>query len=211
MVKDQINSKNFCEKNFGNEKGKIPKQKFELKNETRIEERDGIDQANLVFAYHVPKADDKKNYAAQILNTLMAGGMSSRLFIEIREKRNLVYAVKGNSEINKDFAYSLIYAGTMKENVEKVRKLILEEFRKVAKDLDEKELNEVKTQLIGNYKISMEDSQNQMVNLLLSETAGDVKEFYEYEKNISEVKLKDVKDLAKKATEKYSFFALVPK
>ena len=51
----------------------------------------------------------------------------------------------------------------------------------------------------------------QMVNLLASEISGDAKEFYEYEKNISEVKLKDVKDLAKKAIEKYSFFALVPK
>jgi len=64
--------------------------------------------------------------------------------------------------------------------------------------------------LIGQYKISMEDSQNQMIGLLASEICGDAREFYEYEKNISEVKLEDVRDLAKKAKEKYSFFALVP-
>ena len=56
----------------------------------------------------------------------------------------------------------------------------------------------------------MEDSQNQMVNLLAYEIDGNAKEFYDYEKNISAVNLKDVKELAKKAKEKFSFFALVP-
>ena len=200
----------FAERNFGNEKGKVPGQKFELKNETKIEKRKDIDQANLVFAYHSPLAGDKKSYAAQVLSVLMAGGMSSRLFQEIREKRNLAYAVKGDCDSAKDYAYSLVYVGTTKENVGKVKKLILEEFDKVAKTLKEAELNEVKGQMIGNHQISMEDSQNQMVNLLLYEIDGDAKKFYEFEKNISEVKLEDVKDLAKKAREKFSFFALVP-
>ena len=74
--------------------------------------------------------------------------------------------------------------------------------------MDEDELNEIKEQLIGNYQISMEDSQNQMVNLLMNEIDGNAEEFYEFEKNISEVKLSDVKDLAK--MKNYSFFALVP-
>ena len=198
----------FAEKNFGKIKGKIPTQKFNLKSESKIEKRQGIDQANLVFAYHVPLAGDKKCYAAQVLSTLMAGGMSSRLFSEIREKRNLAYAVKGDANINKDFAYNMIYVGTTKENVEIVKKLILQEFEKVVADLGEEELKEIKEQLIGNYQISMEDSQNQMINLLGHEINGNAEEFYEFEKNISDVKLSDVKDLAK--LRDYSFFALVP-
>ncbi len=198
----------FVKKNFGGGKGKIPSQKFKLKNELKIEKRKGIDQANLVFAYHVPLADDRKCYAAKVLSTLLAEGMSSRLFSEIREKRNLAYAVKGQSDVNKDFAYNLIYVGTTKESLEKVKELVLEEFKKVALNLGEKELKQIKEQLIGNYQISMEDSQNQMVNLLMYEIDGDAKKFYEFEKNISEVKLKDVKDLAKIGN--YSFFALVP-
>jgi len=200
----------FAEKNFGDKKGEVPMQKFNLKNETKTEKRSGLDQASLVFAYHVPLANDKKNYAAGVLSALMAEGSSSRLFSEIREKRNLAYAIKGDSSINKNFSYNFIYAGTMKENVEEVKELILGEFKKVSESLDEKELNSVKEQLIGQYKISMEDSQNQMIGLLASEICGDAREFYEYEKNISEVKLEDVRDLAKKAKEKYSFFALVP-
>ena len=201
----------FAEKNFGNEKGKIPFEKFELENNSKVEERGGIDQANLVFAHHVPTAGDKRSYAAVVLNALMAGGMSSRLFAEIREKRNLAYSVKGDSNINKTFAYNLIYVGTMKKNVEKIKKLILEEFGKVAISLEEKELNQIKEQLIGNYQISMEDSQQQMVNLLAYELHGNAKEFYNFEKDVLKVKLEDVKKLALDAKNDYSFFALVPK
>ncbi len=198
----------FAEKNFGNIKGHVSKIKFSPKNNLKIEKRKGIDQANLIFAYHVPLASDKKSYAAEVLGTLMAGGMSSRLFSEIREKRNLAYSVKGDSSISKFFAYNSIYVGTTKEKVELVKKIILEEFKKVAENLTEKELNQTKEQLIGNYHISMEDSQMQMINLLLHEIDGNAHEFYDFEKNISEVKLKDVKFLAK--IKKYSFLALVP-
>lgn len=198
----------FAEKNFSNKKGKIPKFKIKPKNKIKIEKRKGIDQANMIFAYHVPLSTDKKNHAAQVLSTLMAGGMSSRLFGEIREKRNLAYAVKGGSAINQDYAYNLIYVGTMKENVEKVKKLILEEFKKVSEGLAEKELEEIKEQIVGNHQISMEDSENQMTHLLLHEIDGNAKTFYDFEKNIRAVELKDVKDLAK--IKNYSFFALVP-
>ena len=200
----------FAEEKFCKEKGKVPKFKIREKNQISIERRKGIDQANLVFAYHVPLAGNKKSYTAHILSTLMAGGMSSRLFSEIREKRNLAYVVKGASSINKDFAYNLVYVGTSPKNVEQVKKLILEEFEKVSKSLAEKEFNEVKEQIIGNYHISMEDSQSQMINLLSSEMEGNAKKFYEFEKRIRSVKLKEVKELAKKAKKKYSFFALVP-
>lgn len=198
----------FAENNFGDEKGNVPNFEIVLKNESKIEKRKGIDQANLVFAYHVPLADDKKNFAAQILNTLMAGGMSSRLFSEIRDKRNLAYAIKGDEDINKDFAYNLVYVGTSKENVEVVKELILKEFKDVAENLTEEEFRQVKEQIIGNYEISMEDSQTQMVNLLFNEINGNAQDFYDFEKNILEVELKDVKDLAK--IKNYSFFALIP-
>ncbi len=198
----------FAEKNFGEMKGEIPSIGFSEKNEIKMEKRKGIDQTNLIFAYHVPLADDKKSYAAETLGTLMAGGMSSRLFSEIREKRNLAYAVKGESNITKFFAYNVIYVGTKKENVELVKKIILEEFKKVAENLTEKELNETKEQLVGNYNISMEESQTQLVNLLMHEIDGNAERFYDFEDNINAVKLKDVKELAN--IKDYSFLALMP-
>jgi predicted Zn-dependent peptidase len=198
----------FAEKNFGNEKGMVLQFKIKKRNASTIEKRKGIDQANLVFAFHVPTASEKKSYAAQALACVVGGGMSSRLFAEIREKRNLAYSVQGRSNIEKDFAYNFIYVGTTKENVEKVKELILEELKKVSKELGEKELNDVKEQLTGNYQIAMEDSQMQLVELLTEEIRGNAEGFYDFEKKIKEVKLEDVKELAK--IKDYSFFALVP-
>ena len=198
----------FAENNFGKGKSRINKQKITLKNREKIEKRKGIDQANVVLAFHSPFSTDKKIYAAKVLMTIMAYGMSSRLFREIREKRNLAYAIFGDTNANKDFSYSYIYVGTAKEKLEENKKIILDEFRKVANELTEKELESTKNQLMGNYKISMENSETQMNFLLFYEIDREVKEFYDFEKNIRAVKLKDVKNLAK--IRKYSFFALVP-
>ncbi len=202
---------NFLERNFSNKKGKIPKQKIILKNDFKIEKRKGIDQANIVFAHHVPFRNSKDKAAAKVLGTLMAGGMSSRLFSEIREKRNLAYAVKGDFELHNEYAYNWIYVGTDKKNVEEIKKLILKEYGKVFRELGEEELETIKTQLTGQYKISMEDSQVQMVNLIASEIQGKAEDFYNFDKEIKKVKLKDVKVLAKKVFQgDFSYFALVP-
>ena len=202
----------FAEKNWPSrvEKNKVKIKKSEAikRNKIKLEKRKGIDQANFVFAHHVPLSTDKKSYAAYVLNALMAGGMSSRLFSEIREKRNLAYAVKGDSEITKDFAYNIIYVGTTKDKISKIKNIILKEFKKVSQKLNEKELKQIKEQLIGNYQISTEDSQLQLASLLMHEIDGNAKELYDFEKNIRVVKLKDVKELAK--IKKYSLFALVP-
>ncbi len=203
----------FAQKNFGSAKlrmGKVPQYKVVLKNENKIEKRKGIDQANLVFGHHVPLCHDEKNYAAHILNAIMAGGMSSRLFAEIREKRNLAYAVKGDCNISDKFAYNIIYVGTTKENVEKVKELIIKEYEDVSKNLKQDEVDEAINQLVGNYKISMEDSQIQMVSLMAHEIDKDIDSFYEYEKHIKKVKLADVKKLAGDAIKSHSLFALVP-
>src|SRR3990167_9261590 len=136
----------FAEKNFSGKKEIAFKHKIVKRNGSKIEKRKGIDQANLILAYHFPTSDKKISHAANVLNVLMAGGMSSRLFHEIREKRNLAYAIRGDSAILRDFSYCLIYAGVKKENVALVKKLILEEFKKVSKEIDEKELSRIKEQ-----------------------------------------------------------------
>ena len=101
-----------------------------------------------------------------------------------------------------------MYIGTTPENVSKVKKLILEEFEKVSKELEEKELNSIKEQIIGNYFISQEESHSILMDLLVSEIKGDAKESEKFIENIKSVKLEDVKKLAK--IKDYSFFALVP-
>jgi len=197
----------FCEKNLNKSCLKIQEPKILLKNEQRTDKRHGVDQANMILAYHTIAANDKLSYATQVLSCLMVGGMSSRLFQEIREKRNLAYAVKGGYAGGKRYGYNTIFVGTSPDNIEKVKKLILEEFKKV-KDIKESELNQVKEQLIGNGKISKEDSQGQMLDLLFNEIWDDATNSYKYEEEIRKVKMGDVKKLA--SFNQYSFIALVP-
>lgn len=198
----------FAERNFGNNKGKSPVFKIRKRNATRIEKRKGISQAHIVFSYHSPLYNDRRKHASTVLSSLMTHGMSSRLFIEIREKRNLAYTINSFSDINKYFSYHMVYVGTLKDKIHEVKRLILDEFKKVSETLTETELNQVKEQIIGNHKIFIEDSLHQMSTLLFYESQGKAEDFYDFEKHIRSVRLKDVKELAK--IKKYSFFALVP-
>lgn len=193
---------------FPSTKSKIPKTRI-VKSGYRqvIEKRKGIDQANLVFSYHAPTMQDKKIYAQQILSTIMAGGMSSRLFHEIRNKRGLAYAVKGFLEVNKDYGYDMIYIGTVKEKIKEVKELIVKEFRKI-KGMEKREMDETKERLIGLKEVETEESRNTMTSLLFSENAGDANEYYKSIERINAVKLEDVKKLAR--LKGYSFVALVP-
>ena len=122
---------NYLEKSFKKRGKRFPLRKFELVNMEKIEVRKGIDQANIVFAFHAPLAKDKNSYACYLLATIMASGMSSRLFSEIREKRNLAYAIKGELNVNRDFSYFYVYIGAKKENVNLIKQLIIDEFKKV--------------------------------------------------------------------------------
>jgi predicted Zn-dependent peptidase len=199
----------FVKKNFGNQKGKVSQFKIVEKNGSKIEKRRGIDQASLILGFHSPKSNQKGSSATKLLVTLMSKGLSSRLFREIREKRNLAYSIWGHSDLTTKYGFSKIYIGTSKENVLKVKKLILEEFKKVSENMTEFELEQVKEQMIGHWQISMEDSDRQLTSLLFSEIEdGNAKEFYDFEKKIRAVKLEDVKKLAR--IKKYSFFVLEP-
>ena len=178
-----------------------------LRNGELIEKRKGIDQANVVLGYHVPTLQDKNRYCAEILNVILAGGMSSRLFSEIREKRGLAYAVKGFLEQDKNYGHGMIYVGTTKESVKKVRELILKGMKGMQK-LEKRDFEEAKEQLIGLKSVMDEDSSQVMISLISEENAGNVEEHYNYDERISAVKLKDVQELAK--LKDYSFIALVP-
>jgi predicted Zn-dependent peptidase len=200
----------FIERSFEKNNGKTEAPKIALNKKSLILKRKGIGQANLVLAFHTPKAKDKKHYAAKVLACLMGGGLSSRLFIEIREKRNLAYGVKAECVADKDYGFTLVYVGTTKDKVKEVKKIILDEFEKVSKELDEKELSSIKEQLIGHFEVLREDSEKVLAFLLYSEVAGNIADIEKFEENIRAVKLDDVKKLARDVKKNYSFLALLP-
>ena len=192
---------------FPKNKKEISFVKIFLKNGKLIKKRKGIDQAHLVLGFHMPKLNDKYRYAAEIFDSILGGGMSSKLFQEIREKRGLCYSVRSNLEQSRDYSYETIYVGTTKEKIIEVKKLILKEIKKL-KDLKQTELNEAKEKLIGLREINKEKSELSMFELLHEEIGGNAGNYYKYEENVDKVRLEDVRRLSK--LNGYSFVALVP-
>ena len=177
------------------------------KNGSLIEKRKGIDQAHLVLGFHMPKLNDKNRYAAEIFDSILVGGMSSKLFQEIREKRGLCYAIRSELEQSKDYAHEMIYSGTVKEKVREIKELILKEIKKLY-GLKKAELEETKEKLIGLRKVNSEKCDATMVELLQEEIGGNAENYYNYEKEINKVKLEDVRNLSK--LKGFSFVVLVP-
>jgi predicted Zn-dependent peptidase len=199
----------YFEKAFEKKPGKLMFKEIKKKNAQIKEEREGIDQAHLIFAVHSPLSNEKDFYAMQVLDAYLAEGMSSKMFLKIREEKGLAYAIRSSMNNEKSYSYYTIYVGTMKDKVEEVKKLILEEFKKVEKEMNEKDLNEAKTRLIGLRRVSSEESANVMNSLMYEEVAGKAEDYYEYEKKVMAVKLEDVKKLAK--IKKYSTAEILPK
>ncbi|MEK6928455.1 MAG: pitrilysin family protein [Nanoarchaeota archaeon] len=200
----------YIEKNFEKREAKIAEKEIKKINKESAEEREGIDQAHFIFGVHAPLRTDENYSALEALNAYLAEGMSSKLFLKIREEKGLAYAIRGSIETEKNYSWYGIYVGTMKDAIPEVKKIILEELEKM-QEMNEKELEEVKIQLIGLRKISNEESTKVMVDLLFAELAEKADRYYEYENRIKKVRLEDVKKLAKTFIEKYSTAVIVPK
>lgn len=185
-----------------------PKLRINKINKQTVERREGLKQAHLVLAFHTATLRDRRRYALDSFNAILAGGASSRLFQEIRDKRGLAYEVSAYPEIGVDHGYNVFYAGTGAEHVKEVKGLILKEIRKM-RNLGKKEFEGSKEQLIGRRRLMLEDSNKVALALLREELAGSAEEFYRYEQRISELKLQDVRELGR--LRGYSFLALVPR
>jgi len=180
------------------------------KNQNIVEEREGINQAKIVLAMHAP-LDSKKQDALELLNIYLASGMSSKLSIEIRERRGLAYTVYGRIEREKNYSYYSIFAGTTKQDLEKVKSLIIKGFKDI-ENMTEQELKESKERLIGLRKIASEESINVMHALIFQEiSTNKAEDYYKYEERIKQVKLDDVKVLAKQLISNYSTAIVQPK
>jgi predicted Zn-dependent peptidase len=117
----------------------------------------------------VPQSAEER-YAAYLLNTALGGGMSSRLFQEVREKRGRAYSVYSFLSSYLDAGYLGIYVGTSAEWVEEVVAIILTELRSLTRDgLRPDELMRVKNQLKGNLLLGLETSDNRMSRIAKNE------------------------------------------
>lgn len=123
-----------------------------------IEKRD-IEQAHVVLGFQGFRYESEDYYPGIIFSTLFGGGMSSRLFQEIREKRGLVYTVYSFANSHTQNGLFGIYAGTGKEELKELMPVVAEEIRKVCNEkVSAKELERAKTQLKASMLMGLESS-----------------------------------------------------
>ncbi len=133
-----------------------------------------IEQVNLVIGApgYSQLSDDK--YKLSILDNVLGGSMSSRLFQEIREKRGLAYSVGSYSQSFREGGYFGVYAGTSPTTAEQVIELVKAEFANVRKNnITEKELERSKNQFRGSIVMSQESMNSRMMRIGRNELTYD--------------------------------------
>ncbi len=143
--------------------------------------------------------DDENIYVFQIINTILGGGLSSRLFQEIREQRGLVYSVYSYHSSYHDTGLFCIYAGLSKQNVDEVLDLIFKQVKDIhVNGVKTKELQRAKDQLKGNLYLSLENVSTRMSRLGKSQLyLGKVIPPEEIVKRINKVEAHEVQELAR--------------
>jgi len=117
-----------------------------------------LDQVHIVLGFPAVAFSDPDYYPALLLSTLLGGGMSSRLFQEIREKRGLVYSIYSFSAPFTDGGLFGIYAGTGEKEAEELMPVTLEELRKVQLGVAQEELNRARAQVKASLLMSLEST-----------------------------------------------------
>ena len=117
-----------------------------------------LDQVHIVLGFPAVSYSDPDFYASMMLSTLLGGGMSSRLFQEIREKRGLVYSVYAFTAPAADSGLFGIYAGTGESEAEELMPVTLEELRRVQHDVTETELQRARAQAKASILMSLEST-----------------------------------------------------
>ena len=129
-----------------------------------------LEQVQLVLGFPGISDVAPERYALYLLNDIMGGSMSSRLFQEVRERQGLVYSVHSGAQQYRDAGVLYLYAGTETDNFSKVLKAFLKEVRALKKDgLTAEELARAKDHLKGNLMLSLESSSSRMNRLARQE------------------------------------------
>jgi predicted Zn-dependent peptidase len=142
----------------------------------------------------------EQRHASYILNTLLGGGMSSRLFQNIRERQGLAYSIYSDLNPYRDTGSLCVYAGTSRESATKVVECVVEEFRNLkSTPVPEEELRRSKDQLKGSLMLSLESSTARMSNLARQEMYFD--RFYSLDELIERIEAVRTEDIQQTANE----------
>lgn len=165
----------------------------------RIYSRD-IMQAHIVIGWEIVPYNHHDRYALLMLNNIMGGGMSSRLFQSIRENMGMAYSIFSFQDYYKDTGILGVYLGCDGNKTIHAVDLLIEEVEKIKNDdISDAEFSSTKLQLTGNLLLGLESSTNRMNRLARNELyIGRFLSINETIKNIEKVKKADLTRVARK-------------
>jgi predicted Zn-dependent peptidase len=129
-----------------------------------------LEQVHLCLGSRAYPQAHRDRYGSYILNTVLGGSMSSRLFQNVREKRGLVYSISSGVTAYSDAGILSVYAGTSLDSIDEVLRLTLEEMKRLKGDLlPAEELRRAKDHLKGSLMLSLENTGARMSHLARQE------------------------------------------
>jgi predicted Zn-dependent peptidase len=163
-----------------------------------LRNKKALEQVQLCIGVPAYPIAHEKRYAGYILNTLLGGGMSSRLFQNIRERQGLAYSIYSDLNPYRDTGCMAVYAGTSLASAAKVVQSVVSEFRDLKiRPVPEEELRRSKDQLKGSLMLSLESSTARMSNLARQEMYFDrFQDLDELVQKIEAVTADDLQSLA---------------
>jgi predicted Zn-dependent peptidase len=152
------------------------------------------EQVHLVWGCDTIDRNHPDRYALMVMSTLFGGGMSSRLFQEVREKRGLVYSIFSGQQLHAERGMFAVYAGTSETNAAEVMGIVRREAASVASGaVDAAEVERAKGQVKGSLVLSMDDPGGRMSRLGKAELVhGEVLSVDELLAEIEAVSAEDV-------------------
>jgi predicted Zn-dependent peptidase len=156
------------------------------------------EQAHVVWGVQGIRAGDDSRYALAVLDSILGGGMSSRLFQEIREKRGLAYAVYSYHALHRETGSLAVYVGTRPSNVEETLSLIRGQADSLASHgVTEEELHRAKESIKGHLVLGLESTRNRMTRLGKNEiTKSEILSIDEIVTRVDAVQADDVTEIA---------------
>lgn len=173
---------------------RAPRKKPRAKRFRRVLQRPSEQVHILLGLPSCPFKDDYR-FESYIVNALLGGGMTSRLYRKIRENRGLAYSVYSYLHSFTDGGLMMVYAGTSPNNVKKVTQLILQEFENLLKNgIRKSELNLFKTQVKGSILLGADDMENRMNSIAVNELVfGEYRPVEKVVADIDEIDARSVK------------------
>ncbi len=165
-----------------------------------LRNKKALEQVQLCIGVPAHPIAHEKRHAGYVLNTLLGGGMSSRLFQNIRERQGLAYSIYSDLNPYRDTGCLAVYAGTSLASAAKVVQSVVGEFHKLKTEaVLEEELRRSKAQLKGSLMLSLESSTARMSNLARQEMYFD--RYYDLDELIEKIEAVTAEDLISLANE----------